>query len=173
LRALLVFWLGLGLSGLAQADAGFVLSGRISVRQQDTAYHGTLNWSHDVAKDELLLAGPLGQGAAELRRDGQGVVLTLPNGEQHQAETLDALADRLFGAPIPIAALPNWLRGIAPDAVKDENGRPSRLVSQGWTVEWLRYDDKGKPQLISVEGKDVSVRLRVDSWEEQTAEAVK
>ncbi|HTJ96436.1 MAG TPA: lipoprotein insertase outer membrane protein LolB [Rhodocyclaceae bacterium] len=173
MKKLLVFLLGLGLCGVAQADAGFSLSGRISIRQQDTAYHGTLSWQHSSAQDELVLAGPLGQGMAELRRDEHGVVLTLPDGAQHQADTLDALAGRLFGTPIPIAALPDWLRGIAPDASKDEKGRPARLVLPDWTVQWLRYGENGKPQLLLIEGGDVSVRLRVDSWEDVNAEAGK
>jgi outer membrane lipoprotein LolB len=158
--------LGLLLCESALADASFNLVGRISIRQQEAAYHGTLSWQHTTTSDELALAGPLGQSAAELRRDSNGVVLQLPNGERHEAATLDALADRLFGAPLPIAMLPDWIRGIAPDAHLDEKQRPVRLVLPTWTVEWLRYDDQGRPQLLSLESPDVGVRLRIDSWTE-------
>lgn len=165
------FVLGLFLCVPALADDSFSLNGRISIRHQEEAYHGTLNWQHTQATDELALAGPLGQGAAELRRDKQGVVLQLPNGERHEAATLDALAGRLFGAPLPISALPDWIRGIAPDAQLDERLRPMRLVLPDWTVEWLRYDDAGRPQLLSLESADVGVRLRIDSWTESVAES--
>jgi outer membrane lipoprotein LolB len=151
------------------ADSAFSLAGRISIRQQESAYHGTLNWQHTMDADELTLAGPLGQGVAELRRNAGGVVLQLPDGERHEAETLDALAGRLFGAPLPIAALPDWIRGIAPDAHLDEQKRPVRLVLPDWTVEWLRYGDDGRPQLISLESPNVGVRLRIDSWTEGVA----
>ena len=175
MKVLFALLLSLGLCGVAQADAGFSLSGRISIRQQETAYHGTLSWQHSVAQDDLVLAGPFGQSMAELYRDEHGAVLSLPDGAQVRAETLDALAGRLFGTPIPIAALPDWLRGIAPDATKDKSGRPARLVVPEWIVEWLRYGDNGKPQLILIESSDstVSVRLRVDSWEELVAEGEK
>jgi outer membrane lipoprotein LolB len=164
------FVLGLLLCVPALADAPFSLNGRISIRHQEEAYHGTLSWQHTQATDELALAGPLGQGAAELRRDKQSVVLQLPNGERHEAATLDALADRLFGAPLPISALPDWIRGIAPDAHLDDRLRPIRLVLPDWTVEWLRYDDAGRPQLLSLEGANVGVRLRIDSWIESPAD---
>jgi outer membrane lipoprotein LolB len=159
------FALSLLMCGTALADAPFSLSGRISIRQQDQAYHGALTWRHAERFDELTLAGPLGQGVAELRRDGERAVLQLPNGERHEANTLQELADRLFGAPLPIANLPDWMRGVAPDAQMDEHNRPSRLVLPNyWIVEWLRYDESGRPQLLSLESQDVGVRLRIDSW---------
>lgn len=161
-----VFLLGLLLCVPALADTSFSFSGRISIRHQESAYHGVLNWQHSAATDELALTGPLGQGMAELRRDGAGVVLNLPNGERYEAATLDALADRLFGSPLPIASLPDWIRGIAPDAHRDAQQRPLRLVLPDWTVEWLRYDEAGRPQLLSLESADVGVRLRIDSWVE-------
>lgn len=154
----LIFWMP------AFADAPFSLAGRISIRHQETAYHGTLNWQHTQARDELALAGPVGQGMAELRRDDNGVVLLLPNGERHEAQTLDALAERMFGAQLPITALPDWIRGIAPQAERDEQQRPLRLVWSDWTVEWLRYDAAGRPQLLLLESPAVGVRLRIDSW---------
>lgn len=171
MKRLSAFLLGLLLSVPALADTSFKLAGRISIRHQDEAYHGTLNWQHTAATDALTLAGPLGQGMAELRRNGDGAVLQLPDGERHEAMTLDALADRLFGAPLPIAALPDWIRGIAPDADRDEQQRPSRLVLPDWTVEWLRYDEAGRPQLLSLESAAVGVRLRIDSWTESADDA--
>lgn len=168
---LFAFVLGLLLCVPALADPAFSLSGRISIRHHDEAYHGTLDWQHTTATDDLALSGPLGQGAAELRRDGSGVILLTPNGERHEAATLDALADRLFGAPLPISALPGWIRGIAPDAHLDEKQRPMRLVLPDWTVEWLRYDEAGRPQLLSLESAEVGVRLRIDSWTEDAGKA--
>ncbi|HWT54120.1 MAG TPA: lipoprotein insertase outer membrane protein LolB [Rhodocyclaceae bacterium] len=162
---LFVFVLGLLLCGVALADAPFTLSGRIAIRQGEQAYNGALHWRHTADTDELTLAGPLGQGVAELRRDGEHAVLQLPNGERHEAATLEALADRLFGTPLPITALPDWIRGVAPDAQLDELKRPLRLVLPDfWMIQWLRYDDAGRPQLLSLENQDVGVRLRIDSW---------
>ena len=167
---LFVIVVSLLLSGPVFADAPFNLAGRISIRQQETAYHGTLNWAHSQSTDELVLAGPLGQGVAQLRRDAGGVVLQLPNGERHEAATLDALADKFFGAPVPIAPLPDWMRGVASaGAQRDEMQRPTRLVLSGWTVEWLRYDANGRPLLLSLESERVGVRLRIDSWTESVA----
>ena len=173
MKSLFVVALGMLLCGPARADAPFTLEGRISIRQGEQAYHGTLHWRHTARTDELTLAGPLGQGAAELRRDGAAAVLRLPDGERHQAATLEALADRLFGAPLPLAELPDWIRGIAPDAQLDAQQRPQRLVRPDfWIVEWLRYDDSGRPQLLSLESQDVGVRLRIDSWSDRADDGV-
>lgn len=162
--------LSLFVCGSAWAGGDFSLAGRISIRQQETAYHGTLSWQHSAVSDDLVLADPLGQGVAELKRDAAGVVLQTTNGERYEAETLDALAARFFGVPVPIAALPGWIRGIAPDAQLDEQKRPARLVLPDWTVEWLRYGDDGRPQLLTLESEEVGVRLRIDSWTESAAE---
>jgi len=168
LKSLFVIALGLLLCGPVRADAPFTLEGRISIRQGEQAYHGALHWRHAGQVDELTLTGPLGQGAAELRRDGASAVLHLPDGERHEAATLEALADRLFGAPLPLAELPDWIRGIAPEAQLDAQQRPMRLVRPDfWIVEWLRYDEAGRPQLLSLENQDVGVRLRIDSWSER------
>lgn len=173
MKSLFVIALGVLLCSSVQADAPFTLEGRISIRQGEQAYHGALHWRHSERADELTLAGPLGQGAAELRRDGMAAVLRLPDGERHEAATLEALADRLFGAPLPLAELPDWIRGIAPDAQLDEQQRPQRLVRPDfWIVEWLRYDDSGRPQLLSLESQDVGVRLRIDSWSDHADEGL-
>ena len=171
MNRLFAFVLGMFVCSSALADAPFTLEGRISIRQGEQAYHGTLFWRHTERTDELTLTGPLGQGAAELRRDGGSAVLRLPDGGRHEAATLETLADRLFGAPLPLAELPDWIRGVAPEAQLDEQQRPLRLVRPDfWIVEWLRYDDAGRPQLLSLESQDVGVRLRIDSWAERAAD---
>lgn len=165
MKQLFVIALGMFLCGPVFADAPFALEGRISIRQAEQAYQGSLYWRHTERSDELTLSGPLGQGAAELRRDGASAVLQLPDGERHEAATLEVLAERLFGAPLPLSELPDWIRGVAPDAQLDAQQRPMRLVLPDfWTVEWLRYDDAGRPQLLSLENQDVGVRLRIDRW---------
>ncbi|HTH93829.1 MAG TPA: lipoprotein insertase outer membrane protein LolB [Rhodocyclaceae bacterium] len=166
MKRLAVFAFSLLLSGLALADAPFNLSGRISVRQQDTPYYATLSWQHALDSDDLTLSAPTGQGVAELRRDQSGAVLQMADGKRYVAPTLDDLAGRLFGVDLPLAQLPDWMRGIAPDAQLDEQKRPVRLVLPTWTVEWLRWSEDGRPLLISLERSDASVsaRLRIDTW---------
>ncbi len=166
MKTLLFFLSALLIGGVAYADNGFALSGRISIRHQDAAYHGVITWQHSAQADELILTSPLGQGMAELRRNGTTAVLSLPNGERHEAATLEALAARLFGAPLPLAELPSWLRGTAPEAERNEAQQPRRLVLPDWTIEWLRYDDAGRPQLLSLESPDLALRLRIDRWDE-------
>ena len=166
MKYLLPFLGALLLGSIAYADTGFALSGRISIRHQDAAYHGVIDWLHSDQTDELVLTSPLGQGVAELRRNGASAVLSLPNGERHEAATLEALAARLFGTPLPLAALPDWMRGIAPQAERNEARQPRRLVLPDWTVECLRYDEAGRPQLLSLESPDLALRLRIDRWDE-------
>ena len=172
MKRLIVIALGVFLCGAVLADAPFTLEGRISMRQGEQAHHGALYWRHTERTDELTLTGLLGQAAAELRRDGASAVLQLPDGERHEAATLEVLAARLFGEPLPLAELPDWIRGVAPTAELDSQQRPVRLVLPGfWTVEWLRYDDEGRPQLLSLEKPEVGVRLRIDRWVERADDA--
>lgn len=148
----------------AQAE-DFALTGRVSVRHENNAYQSNLAWDHADSNDRLILTTPLGQGIATLERDAEGAILRLPNGREWREETLDVLAGRLFSTPLPIASLADWICGIAPHAVRDDHGRPQSLLENGWQVTWLRYDAANKPQLLTVEGDNLVLRLLIDERE--------
>lgn len=135
----------------------FALSGRIAVRQGDSRYSAHLDWRHDEAHDEILVTTPLGQGVAELVRDGDGARLTLADRRQYAAADWQALSEQVFGVRLPLAGLPRWLLGDPPDA------------GSGWRIEILDREAAAAnplPTFIELRREDVELRLRIDDWSE-------
>jgi outer membrane lipoprotein LolB len=122
LLALLLPWLAALLAGCATppreaAGAGWT-SGRLSVRMDATAEHGAQSMSAafelrgDERSGELHLSSPLGTRLVTARW-APGLAL-LDNGDGEDTfDDLDALSRRALGENLPLAALPDWLRGNA------------------------------------------------------------
>lgn len=135
--------------------SAFALAGRIVVAQGNRRDYGQIDWQHRPDRDRLLVASPLGQGVAELRRDADGARLLMADGRQQLAPDWETLAAELFGAPLPLDRLPQWL-----------SGEPLPPGS-GWTLEILRYQSDAPdalPALIELRRGETSVRVRIDEW---------
>ncbi|KAF0166681.1 MAG: outer membrane lipoprotein LolB [Rhodocyclaceae bacterium] len=137
----------------------FSAEGRISLRQGDRRDHLRFRWEHGPENDVVLLMSPLGQGLAELARDADGARLTQPNQAVITADSLPQLAQRLFGAPLPLEAMADWLRGARP-ALSGE--------VDGWRVvisETSAYRQRRLLRVIEARREDVEFKLVVDDWD--------
>jgi len=139
------------------SDGSFALEGRLSVRQGETRHHVGISWRHEAARDEIFLSGPLGQGLAELTRDATGARLLTADRQMTSAADWESLAERAFGARLPLSNLPRWL--AAPVTVPPE---PTFSID-GWRIDVLDVAD-GRPVLIELRRDDIEARLRIDSW---------
>lgn len=137
----------------------FSAEGRISLRQGDRRDHLRFRWEGAENSDVVLLMSPLGQGLAELARDAGGARLTQPNQAVIKADSLPQLAQRIFGAPLPLEAMADWLRGARP-ALSGE--------VEGWRVvisETSAYRQHRLLRVIEARREDVEFKLLVDDWE--------
>lgn len=175
-----LFWICLLLAGCATIDeqpaAGpvgdaFRLSGRVSVKYGAEAASGKITWQHDAAGDDLLFSTPLGQGVARIvRRDGL-VSLTTPDQKVHQASDVEALTEQVLGWRLPLAGLPDWVRGRAAAGAPaqtrlDGSQRLAELRQFGWLVEFLDYkSETGPPALLRLSRQEVEIRLVIDQWQ--------
>ena len=100
----------------------FAAEGRISLRQGERSDHLRFRWDHTPQSDVVLLMSPLGQGLAELSRDAAGARLLQAEQATIIADTLPQLAQRVVGAPLPLEALADWLRGARPDLSGEADG---------------------------------------------------
>jgi len=133
--------------------------GRISMRQGDRRDHLRFRWEHAPGSDVVLLMSPLGQGLAELARDGAGARLTQPNQPMIAADTLPQLAQRVFGAPLPLEAMADWLRGAQP-ALSGE--------IDGWHViisDTSAFRQSRLLRVMEASREDVEFKLIVDDWD--------
>ncbi|MDP2824783.1 MAG: outer membrane lipoprotein LolB [Sulfuritalea sp.] len=137
----------------------FAAEGRISLRQGDHRDHLRFRWEHDPNRDVVLLMSPLGQGLAELTRDAAGARLVQPNQAAIVADTLPQLAQRVFGAPLPLEAMADWLRGARP-ALSGE--------IDGWRVvisDTLAFRRSRLLRVMEARREDVELKLVVDDWD--------
>jgi len=136
----------------------FAANGRISLRQGERSDHLQFDWQHAPGRDVVLFSSPLGQGLAELGRDGAGAWLVMPGEPERRAADLPALAQRLFGAPLPLDVLADWLRGARPALSGNVDG---------WRIEVSETAPSGQhrlPRRLDVRRDDIELRIVIDGW---------
>ena len=153
----------------------FTADGRLAVHQGQRQDHVRFRLLHSASEDVVLFMSPLGLGVAELRRDANGIELTQPNRPAMKADSLPALAQQIFGTPLPLDSLVDWLRGARPEWVADVDG---------WHVEVL--DATMQPpgaspagggtfapscqsrllRKVRVTQEDVVLQVIIDSWDD-------
>lgn len=136
------------------AAESFSLNGRLSLRQGETSHHVAISWRHEPAQDEIFVSGPLGQGIAELTRDATGARLLTADRKVVTAPDWESLAERAFGARLPLSNLPRWVVAVPPAPTFDVDG---------WRIEVREVVD-GRPALIELRRGDIEARLRIDGW---------
>lgn len=131
---------------------------------------GRLSWSHRLAGDSVLIANPLGQGIARIETSAAGAQLQGSDGSLHRSRDAAALLREATGYTLPLDQLPAWLLGRpGPDGRLDLDalGRPRRLLSEGWRIDY-GYDDDGAdalPARLTVSrDNDLELRLRIEEW---------
>ena len=137
----------------------FTAEGRISLRQGEQRDHLRFRWDHAPQNDSVLLMSPLGQGLAELTRDASGARLMQPNQATIVADTLPQLVQRALGAPLPLEAMADWLRGAR--AARDGE-------VEGWTVlisETSAFRQHRLLRVMEARRADVEFKLIVDDWD--------
>ena len=175
------FWVCLLLTGCAvieeqQAPAGLIgdafhVSGRVSVKYGAEAASGKITWQHDAAGDDLLFSTPLGQGVARIVRRDDRVSLTTSDQKVYQASDVETLTEQVLGWRLPLAGLPDWVRGRAavgaPAQTRlDSSQRLAELRQSGWLVEFLDYKGQNRlPALLRLSREDVEIRLVIDQWQ--------
>lgn len=150
----------------------FHLVGRVSVRYGDDGFSGSLDWHHAPARDEVLILSPLGQGVAQLVRNGDGVTLTTSDQQVYRAADAESLTEQVLGWRLPLSGLPQWVQarpvaGRAAEVRRDANGLVVRLSQDGWRVEYLDYKAFAAgalPSRVFMDSADLRLKLVIDEW---------
>ena len=156
----------------AATDA-FSFSGRISLREQDRHLSGSIRWTHEKVRDDILVLSPFGQGAMRIERNAGGASLQTADGRIVHAADAEDLAQEVTGWRMPVDGLAHWVRGLAiPGAAaseeRDASGRLSILLQQEWRVEFAEYfdaPDDRLPRRIVLTRPEFELKLYVDEWE--------
>nr|WP_315428803.1 outer membrane lipoprotein LolB [uncultured Albidiferax sp.] len=129
------------------SDAGPFWSGRIALQvdaESAQSFSATFELKGSAQQGELTLFNPLGGVVARLVwQPGSAMLHT--NGEVRPFDSLDALVEQATGAPLPLAALFDWLQGSdtavpgwKADLSRLDTGRLTALRNQPTPVATLR-----------------------------------
>jgi outer membrane lipoprotein LolB len=152
------------------AGEAFQLSGRVSVKYGAEAASGKIAWQHDAEGDDLLISTPLGQGVARIVRRGGFANLTTSDQKVYQASDIETLTGQVLGWRLPLAGLPDWVRGrpvagTPAETQLDGSRRLAELKQSGWLVEFLDYaDGSALPSRLRLSRQEVEIRLIIDQW---------
>ena len=146
--------------------------GHFAVSDGHDGGSGTLTWQANGSAFSLELRAPVTGKTVQLQGGPGGAVLTglreLPiRGDDAQA----LLADE-FGWHMPVEQLTWWVRGLrAPETPAEvsygENGLPSLLKQDGWSVEyrdWYADSEPPLPRKVFASKPPYTVRLLIDRW---------
>lgn len=155
----------------------FELTGRIGVQNGEEGMSGLLRWLHGPDGDELWFSSPLGGSVARLVRDQDGVELVSGNGPPRRAPNAETLTREALGWDLPLTGLEFWILGRPAPGMDSQrvdrdpaSGRLTRLVQDGWSIEYRRYLDTewgALPALINLEYGSLQLRFAVDRWDIQ------
>ena len=162
-----------------QRDAlrSFVLEGRFALRvtlpgQAAQNSGGRLTWTHEKTGDRVLLSSPLGYGLAEIETTPEISRLRMADGKTRESSDPDALTEDVTGQRLPVSRLPAWLLGRSHSSAQitaDALGRPSRLLEDGWQIDYSFEDDdpQALPARVNLSRLgEIELRLRIEAWKE-------
>jgi len=152
----------------------FTVSGRVAIQRGSEGGSAKLRWGQAGDATDLRIMAPMAQGTFRLHGDGQGVVLTGPDGKRYQAANFEALMAAHLNWSFPVDGARFWVRGIPDPARPVENlnldaaGRLSDLAQAGWRISVLAYRDFGGqtlPAKLFLNAGELKIRLMIDSWQ--------
>ena len=163
------------LSGCAQAPLKppegtleFNVLGRIAARYGGEGFTGNVDWRHASSGDDMLISTPLGQGVARIVRQGDATQLTTANGKKYSAPDAESLTEQALGFRLPIEGLANWVRGLPgdPDArvARSADGKVQSIEERDWRIQYLDYDDAGRPKLMQLDYPGIQLRFVITEW---------
>jgi outer membrane lipoprotein LolB len=149
------------------------MEGRLAVSNEVDGGSGQFRWAKDADGMRMDFHGALGRGAWKLEAGEQGAELILADGTVHDADSVDQLVRQEVGWEIPVENLSWWIRGLAtPGRFRkrdiDGEGNVSKLLQDGWTIEYGRYrvfEGVSLPVKLTAYRGKWKVKLAIRSWD--------
>ncbi len=162
---------------LMKQISNWTLKARIAVKKGNDNNSSSINWQHHKDTQRLKFYGALGTSYGELYQNKDRATLTLSADEIYEANSLDALVDRVLGYPLPISHLDKWLLAMPSSEIDSQiiygaMGFPRKFKYKQWTIEYNKYKRfsgfKGLtlPSKLKITDGQISVRISVRGWSE-------
>jgi outer membrane lipoprotein LolB len=146
---------------------GFELTGRASIRHAKESGSARIFWRHSDDADELVITSPVGQGIAQISRNGDQFRLLTGDRREYRAADAESLTEQALGWRLPLSGLSDWVRARpSPGRPAEVLGRPGEgleIRQDGWRVAYEEFRE-GRPFRLRLSREGVEIRLIVDQW---------
>lgn len=150
----------------------WTLQGKLSVSDGKDSNSGSLTWRQDGDRYEFTVRGPITGRTFRLTGGPEGADLEGLDGGTRHGTDAESLMATTVGWQIPLSELKRWALGLRADTGRADiafgaDGLPSRLVQDGWTVDYKAWDTTRQPTMPSrvfAEKAPYKVRLAVEDW---------
>jgi outer membrane lipoprotein LolB len=127
-----------------QSVERWTVDGRIAVKNGGDGGSGSLRWQTAPDRTRLDFHGALGRGAWRLEAAPGTAVLTLADGSEYRAGSVDELVVAQIGWRVPVSEMSWWIRGLAAPGrgaqrTLGDGGILLALRQSDWTIEFDRY----------------------------------
>ncbi len=158
------------------AMSHWVLTGRLSIRNAEENWSGTVRWSQQHRDHfEFHFSGPLGQGAVLIKGNDRGVVLKASDGSVLFGQSVAELVYQRLGWDVPFKQLTHWVKGVPEPAgekkiILDDFGRIAELVQSQWSIRYKAYEalddrDVVLPKKVYLKKAPWQIKLIIDEWQ--------
>ena len=156
---------------LADSDH-WLLQGRLSVSDGNDNHTGGLTWRQDGERYEFTVRAPVTGRSFRLTGGPEGAELDGLDGGTRRGRDAESLMASAVGWQIPMTELKRWVLGLRADSGPADiafgaDRLPSRLVQDGWTVDYKQWDATKQPAMpvrVFAEKAPYKVRLSIEDW---------
>lgn len=155
-------------------------SGRVALSNGRNAGSGRIEWRQSGDNYEVTLSAPVTRQSWKLSGDAASARIEgIEGGPREGANVVQLLRDTT-GLDIPVGALAAWASAARADVAVfgparigfDAGGRLARIEQDGWTVDYLGWQDQDVgsgeplqvPNRINAQRDPARVRLAIDAW---------
>ena len=150
----------------------WTLEGRLSIASDKDSGSGSLTWRQEGDHYDFTVRGPVTGRTFRLSGGPDGAELEGLEGGTRRGPDAETLMAETVGWQIPMAELKRWVLGLRADRGPADiafgaDRLPSRLVQDGWTVDYRQWDATKQPAMPSrvfAEKPPYKVRLSIDTW---------
>ncbi|HSH72171.1 MAG TPA: lipoprotein insertase outer membrane protein LolB [Methylophilaceae bacterium] len=151
----------------------FIIDGRIGVQTDGRGVSGTIHWQHLDKKDDIAFYSPMGGKIAAVKTTDENVTLTSSDGKTYVASDAETLTQQTLGWRLPVTNLTDWVVGrptksAIEKASWDESGKLTKLVQDGWEVEYQEYRDvsgNSLPSKLTLRNPKLYLKLIIERWD--------
>ncbi|NID15700.1 lipoprotein insertase outer membrane protein LolB [Luteibacter yeojuensis] len=150
----------------------WTLEGRLSVSDGKDSGSGGLTWRQDGEHYEFTVRAPVTGRSFRLTGGPDGAELEGLDGGPRHGPDAESLMASTVGWQIPMSELKRWVLGLRADGGPADiafgtDKLPSRIVQDGWTVDYRQWDAARQPPMPSrvfAEKAPYKVRLSIEDW---------